>query len=106
MFNQFNISDVAKYSQEFKKTLKDIEEKKSQETHEINVGAEAVKIKFNGKMECLNVQIDESMLKIDEKSTLQALIKAAINDAAKLIAPGDIESTMKDISAAFTKNFT
>lgn len=49
-------------------------------TVEVSFGEE-IKLKVNGKMEILNIEINENLLKPEKKEYLEKLIKKAFNEA-------------------------
>ena len=48
-------------------------------------GAGLVRLTMNGAHEVLKVSIDPSLMKLEERETLEALIAAAANDAARRV---------------------
>lgn len=60
-------------------------------------GAGIVKIKINGEFDVLGVDIDESIIKKEEKQVLESSIKAALNDAHQKVK----EKTQEDMAKNF-----
>ncbi len=96
--------DLNKLLEQAKSIQEDMQKKqKDIEKQEINAssGGEMVKITMNGKGNVTGLQIDESLLKPEEKEILEDLIIAAINNAIKKIEElkGSLtENMMKDMN--------
>ena len=67
----FNIGDA----------LKQIQEKVSKVSATGESGAGDIKATVNGKREIVNIEIDDSMMKLENKEILQDLIIASVNSA-------------------------
>lgn len=76
-----NLEDIMKMAEEVKAEM----EKAQQKLEEIEVEGESggglVKVRASAKGRILGVTIDESLLRPEEKTMLEDLIAAAINDA-------------------------
>ncbi|XRX43011.1 MAG: YbaB/EbfC family nucleoid-associated protein [Buchnera aphidicola (Tetraneura sorini)] len=85
MFTKKGLGNFMKQAQEIQKkieiTKKEIE--KIEVTGES--GAGLVKITINGSYNCKTVEIDSSLLSVDEKEMLEDLTTAAFNDAIRRI---------------------
>lgn len=69
--------------------LKDMAEKANENMKNVKATGEAaagmVKVTVNGSHEITNIEIDDEMMKVSEKSALIALIKGAHNVATKRV---------------------
>ncbi|MBL0691381.1 MAG: YbaB/EbfC family nucleoid-associated protein [SAR324 cluster bacterium] len=75
--------DILKRSQDFGKLMEKMEKEKAKQKYDVSIGAGAIKIVVNGKLECLSVEIDKELLKPEEQQTLQDLVLMAFNEAVK-----------------------
>lgn len=67
--------------QEMQKKLQEAQEKLAEITAEGEAGAGMVKAKVNGKHQVLAIDIDDELMKPEDKEMLQDLVVAAINKA-------------------------
>lgn len=70
-------------AQEMQKKMQESQEKLANTDFEGNSGGGLVKAVVNGTGTAKKIEIDDSLIKIDEKDILEDLIIAAINDAKK-----------------------
>ena len=75
------IDDVIKQAMSMNSEFGDLKEQCEKLEISGESAAGAVKIKLNGNYDCLSVEIDENLLKVDTKPILEDLIRAAINNA-------------------------
>ncbi|MAA90495.1 MAG: hypothetical protein CL914_09960 [Deltaproteobacteria bacterium] len=78
-----DMNDLMKKAQELSQNMQKQQEELSQLTFDVSVGGEMVKMKFNGKMELLDVQIDPEVVDRDDVQTLQDLILSAVNEGIR-----------------------
>ena len=78
-----DMNDLMKKAQELSQNMQNQQEELAKKTYEVSVGGEMVKMKFNGKMELLEVQIDIEVVDKDDIQTLQDLILSAVNEGIR-----------------------
>ena len=78
-----DMNDLMKKAQELSQNMQKQQEELAKKTYEVSVGGEMVKMKFNGKMELLEVQIDPEAVDKDDIQTLQDLILSAVNEGIR-----------------------
>lgn len=76
-----NIQGIMKQAQAMQKRMEEMQEKLAQEEVEGISGGGMVKVVLNGKFEMKKLELDSSLINIDEKDVLEDLIIAAYNDA-------------------------
>ena len=76
-----NIGNMMKQAQQLQKKMAEAQEKLNQIEVEGISGGGLIKVTATAKGEFKRIQLDESLLKSDEKDILEDLIIAAINDA-------------------------
>lgn len=80
-----NLQKMMQQAQQMQAKMADMQAKLEAEEADGQAGGGLVKLRMNGKHMLLNISIDESLMKADEKDVLEDLIIAAYNDArAKL----------------------
>ena len=67
--------------QEMQKKLQEAQEKLAEITAEGEAGAGMVKAKVNGKHQVIAIEIDDELMKPEDKEMLQDLVVAAVNKA-------------------------
>jgi nucleoid-associated protein EbfC len=75
--------DMFKQAQKMKDEMERIQSEMAKKTVESSAGGGMVKVTANGKQQILSVTIDPEMLKLNDKSMLQDLIVAGVNQAIK-----------------------
>ena len=78
-----DMNDLMKKAQELSQNMQKQQEELAQLTFDVSVGGEMVKMKFNGKMELLEVEIDPEVVDSDDVQTLQDLILSAVNEGIR-----------------------
>lgn len=78
-----NMQKMMKQAQEMQERLAAMQEEMEKKDIEGQAGGGMVKVTLSGKGEARAIQIDNSLLKADEKDVLEDLIVAAINDAKR-----------------------
>src|SRR5476649_1887150 len=76
-----NLQKMMKQAQKMQQKMTDMQARLETEEAEGSSGGGMVKIRINGKNMMLKVQIDDSLMKPDEKEVLEDLLVAAYNDA-------------------------
>ncbi len=76
-----NFGNMMKQAQQLQKKMAEAQEKLNQIEVEGISGGGLIKVTATAKGEFKRIQLDESLLKSDEKDILEDLIIAAINDA-------------------------
>ena len=76
-----NIQGIMKQAQAMQKRMEEMQEKLAQEEVEGISGGGMVKVVLNGKFEMKKLELDGSLINIDEKDVLEDLIIAAYNEA-------------------------
>ncbi len=79
----FDMNELMKKAQELSSSMQQKQEELAQETFEVSVGGEMVKMTFNGKMELLAVAIDPEVVDPNDVETLQDLIRSAANEGIR-----------------------
>ena len=92
-----NIQKMMKQAQEMQNKMQQMQAQLEQEEAEGSSGGGAVKVRINGKNMMLNVSIDDSLMKVEEKEMLEDLLIAAYNDAR-----GKIDATASDQMSKLT----
>ena len=78
-----DMNELMKKAQELSQNMQKQQEELSKMIFDVSVGGEMVKMKFNGKMELLDVQIDPEVVEKDDVQTLQDLILSAVNEGIR-----------------------
>lgn len=78
-----DMNDLMKKAQELSQNMQKQQAELSKKTISVSVGGEMVKMKFNGKMELLNVEIDPEVVDPEDIQTLQDLILSAVNEGIR-----------------------
>ena len=80
-----NLHKMMKQAQEMQTKIASLQEKVEAEEMDGTAGGGMVKMRINGKHNLLKVNIDDSLMKLEEKEMLEDLIVAAFNDAKEKI---------------------
>lgn len=72
---------MMKQAQEMQTKMQEVQLRLEQEETEGSSGGGLVKLRINGKHMLLGIDLDESLMRADEKEVLEDLIVAAYNDA-------------------------
>ncbi len=72
-----------KETQKIQKRMEELQKELEEKRVTAYVGGGMVKVTANGKQEILSVEIEEELLKFEEKEMLQDLIVAGVNEALK-----------------------
>jgi hypothetical protein len=92
-----NIQKIMKQAQEMQSKMQEMQAKLESEESEGSSGGGLVKLRINGKNMLLKVQIDDSLMKPDEKEVLEDLLVAAFNDAR-----GKVDAALSDQMSSMT----
>lgn len=85
--DKIGLNDIMKRAQEMQKKLQDIQKQVAEMEVDAQSGGGMVKIKMTGQHYAKKVTLDQNLLK-EEKSIIEDLIAAAINDATDKIETG------------------
>lgn len=83
MFKGMDMNQILEKAKEMQKSMQDQKEKASSETVEASVGGGMVKATMNGKMELVKLELDPEVVDKEDISTLEDLIRAAVNEAVR-----------------------
>lgn len=72
-----------KQASEMQKRMEEAQEKLKDITVEASAGGGAVKVKMNGKMDVLDLEISDEVVKAEEKEMLKDMLLAAFNEAKR-----------------------
>jgi len=78
------LDDLMKQAQQMQENMQKMQEQLAQAEVEGNSGAGLVRVVMNGRHDVKKVEIDESLLQ-EEKSMLEDLLAAAVNDAVRRV---------------------
>ncbi len=87
-----NLGDMGKMLEGLQESAQKMEAELAAKEFTVKTGGGMVAVTINGKGEVLDVEIDESLL--EDKSSLQILLIAAINDANKMVEDNKKNSAM------------
>ena len=90
-----NIQKMMKQAQDMQNKIGALQAKVESEEMDGAAGGGMVTLRINGKHDLLKINIDASLLKVEEKEMLEDLIVAAFNDAKNKMD----ESTTSQMSA-------
>jgi nucleoid-associated protein EbfC len=76
-----NLHKMMKQAQEMQTKIASLQQKVEAEEMDGASGGGMVKMRINGKHNLLKVNIDDSLMKLEEKEMLEDLLVAAFNDA-------------------------
>ncbi|MCF8462306.1 MAG: YbaB/EbfC family nucleoid-associated protein [Rickettsiaceae bacterium] len=80
-----NINQLLKQAQSMQKQVKELQDKLANNEYEGKAGGQLVVVNMTGDGKLLNIKIDPSIVKLEEKDILEDLIVAAIGDAKRKI---------------------
>jgi len=83
MFNGMDLNQILDKAKELQKNMQKERERAADETVEAQVGGGMVKVVMNGKLEVLKLEIDQEVLKSEDKDTLEDLLRAGVNEAIR-----------------------
>lgn len=92
MFDKVNLGEMGKMLESMQEQAQKLEAEMVVKTFTVKTGGGMVKLTMNGKGEAIDLEIDESLL--DDKSSLQILLIAAVNDANKMVEDNKKHSAM------------
>ncbi|HHH72594.1 MAG TPA: YbaB/EbfC family nucleoid-associated protein, partial [Sulfuricurvum sp.] len=92
MFDNINLGEMGKMLEQMQEQAKQLENDLAERTFTVKTGGGMVKLEMNGKGEVVDLEIDDSLL--EDKSSLQILLIAAINDAVKMVEDNKKHSAM------------
>lgn len=92
MFDKMNFGEMGKMLEQMQEQAQKLESELAERTFTVKTGGGMVKLEMNGKGEAVDLEIDDSLL--EDKSALQILLIAAINDAVKMVEDNKKHSAM------------
>ena len=78
-----NMQALLKQAQKMQKELNKAESELKEHTYESTMDGGLIKVTVQGTLEVTQIEIQEDLLKVEEKETLQELLVSAVNDAMK-----------------------
>lgn len=78
------LDDLMKQAQQVQENMQKMQEQLAQAEVEGNAGAGLVRVVMNGRHDVKKVEIDQSLME-EEKSMLEDLLAAAVNDAVRRV---------------------
>ncbi|MCL2566982.1 MAG: YbaB/EbfC family nucleoid-associated protein [Alphaproteobacteria bacterium] len=93
-----NIMQMMKKAQELQNSMSSIQNEIKALTFETTSGGGLVKMIMNGDYDIINVEIDDSIIAVDEKVLITDLIVACYNDCRRKVQE-ETEKRMKEITA-------
>lgn len=80
-----NFNQLIKQAQQMQKKANKLKKEFEEKEFEFSSAQDLIKMKINGKLEIMNIDIADDMLDKDNKDMLQDLLIATLNDAIKTI---------------------
>ena len=96
MFDKEGLGGLMKQAQDMQEKMRKVQEEAAAAEVTGSAGAGLVSVVMNGRHDVLRVAIDDSVL-TEEKSMLEDLVAAAINDAVR-----KVESNQQDVMKKLT----
>ena len=93
MSKGFSFSDIMQQAQKIGEQLAKVQEENAAKTVEATAGGGMVRVKMNGRMELMAIEIDPQVLQSGDTEMLQDLIIAAVNQgirAAQQLVAGEM----------------
>lgn len=75
-----NIQMLMKQAQEMQKKMSKIEKESDEKVYEKSLGGGAIQVKLKGSMEIQTIEIDESLLEVDNKEMLEDMLVSGLNE--------------------------
>ncbi len=92
MFENLNMGDMSKMLEGMQESAKKLEDEMASKTFTVKSGGGVVELVVNGKGECIDLNIDDSLL--EDKESLQILLISSFNDAYKMVEDNKKSSAM------------
>jgi nucleoid-associated protein EbfC len=92
MFDKMNFGEMGKMLEQMQEQAQKFEAELAERTFTVKTGGGMVVLTMNGKGETVDLEIDDALL--EDKSALQILLIAAINDAVKMVEDNKKHSAM------------
>jgi nucleoid-associated protein EbfC len=109
MFKGLDMNELMKKAKELQNTLSEKKKEAALKSVDVSVGGGMVRMKMNGNMETLSVNIDPEIVDKNEIEILEDLIRAACNEAirqAKEIASSELTDLMGGMNLSDITKFT
>ncbi len=90
-----NINKMMKQAQKMQEQMMEMQEKLKEIITEVSVGGDMVKLKMNGQYVLEDIEINEEIIKSEEKEMLQDLIISAVNEAKSRVDERNKEEMAK-----------
>lgn len=87
-----NLGDMGKMLEQMQEQAQKMEAELASREYSVKTGGGMVQIRANGKGEVIDLDIDDSLL--EDKSSLQILLIAAMNDLGKMVEDNKKQSAM------------
>ena len=78
-----NMQQIMRQAQKMQKQMEEMQAEVAKQVVEVSSGGGMVKVKMNGKLELLSIEIEKEIIDPQDPEMLQDLISAAINEALK-----------------------
>lgn len=80
-----NMAGIMKQAQKMQEDMETLQAELDAKEYEVAAGGGVVKVKINGKMEVLAIDIEPELVDPDDIETLSDVITAAVNEAIKTV---------------------
>ncbi|MFP6583317.1 MAG: YbaB/EbfC family nucleoid-associated protein [Candidatus Hydrogenedentota bacterium] len=78
-----DMAGLMKQAMEIRSNMDEIKEQLANEVVEADAGGGMVRVKFNGKLELISLEIDPDIDTSDDREMLETLIAAAVNEGLR-----------------------
>lgn len=92
MFDKMNLGEMGKMLEQMQDQAQKLDAELAERTFTVKTGGGMVALEMNGRGEAIDLMIDESLM--EDRSALQILLIAAINDAVKMVEDNKKHSAM------------
>lgn len=97
MIDGLDLNQIMKQAQEMQKKMQEKKAKAKNVMHQVSVGGGMIELEISEDCEIKKIKVAQELLKKDELSTLEELLKIAFNEAIRKVkkeAPPDLEQVM------------
>ena len=109
MLDGFNMNELLEKAKEMQKTFNEKKAEAAKKTADVEIGAGMVKLTVNGNIELLSITIDPEIVDKNDISTLEDLVRSAVNEGirkAKALGTSSLSEMMSDLQLPDLGNFT
>ena len=99
-----SMNELMKQAQKMQEDAQNKQAELEEKEYEVTAGGGMVKVKINGKMEILSIDLNPALVDPDDIETLQDVIIAGVNEAIKT-ATNDRDSEMGKITGGLGGGF-